>query len=258
MNESALTVVDANGERIIATPRHEEPAQSPLALLDRAIQRGLDPATLKALMDLQDRHLATEARKAFVAAMNEFKAHPPNIGKNKAVDFTSAKGRTHYRHATLDHVAGIIGEGLAKVGISFGWDTQQTDGGLVKVTCILTHALGHSESVWLQAKPDESGNKNSIQAVGSTVTYLQRYTLLAVTGMAVQDQDDDGRHGKAGLTEGAIADWKAAIEALTTIEESDAFWRKIATATTTAGDVPAHEELKAAMAAKRKALKGAK
>jgi hypothetical protein len=40
---------------------------------------------------------------------------------------------------------------------------------------------------------DDSGNKNKIQQAGSTVTYLQRYTLLAVTGLSTQDQDDDGQ-----------------------------------------------------------------
>ena len=31
-----------------------------------------------------------------------------------------------------------------------------------------------------------------IQAIGSTVTYLERYTLLAVTGLAVAGTDTDG------------------------------------------------------------------
>jgi hypothetical protein len=53
--------------------------------------------------------------------------------------------------------------------------------------------MGHSESTSLTAAPDTSGSKNSIQAVGSTITYLERYTLLALTGLAAQGQDDDGQ-----------------------------------------------------------------
>lgn len=230
-------------------------APNPLAMVADAIQRGTDPATIKALMDLADRYEATEARKAFVAALNEFKANPPSLTKNKAVDFQTQKGRTHYRHATLDNVSGIIGEALSKVGISHRWDTEQLEGGLIRVTCVLTHERGHSERTPLQAKPDESGNKNSIQAVGSTVTYLQRYTLLAATGMAVQDgTDDDGRQGKK-MAENVLADFLAAIEELQDTEQAGKLWQKIATATTAAGDVEAHEELRAAMAAKRKTLK---
>jgi hypothetical protein len=69
---------------------------------------------------------------------------------------------------------------------------------MIRVTCVLQHVLGHGERVTLQAAPDQSGNKNHIQAVGSTVTYLERYTLLASTGLAAKDQDDDAEAGGAG------------------------------------------------------------
>jgi len=87
------------------------------------------------------------------------------------------------------------------------------------------------------------------------VTYLQRYTLLAATGMAVQDgTDDDGRQGKK-MAEGVIADFEAAIGELTDEPAAKALWQKIATATTAAGDVEAHEFLRTAMTAKRKTFK---
>ncbi len=38
--------------------------------------------------------------------------------------------------------------------------------------------------------PDNSGGKNSIQAIGSAVTYLQRYTLLLLCGLAAHEHDD--------------------------------------------------------------------
>lgn len=256
MSEELTAIIDQNGERIHAPPQQEAPASNPLALLDKAIARGLDPATLKALMDLSDRHNATEARKAFVRALNIFKQNPPEIFKNKAVSF--GQGKAAYKHATLDNVSSAIGRALSVVGISHRWDTEQLEGGLIRVTCVLTHSLGHSERTPLQAMPDTSGSKNSIQAVGSTVTYLQRYTLLAATGMAVQDQDDDGRQGIKGMTEQQIADWEAAIAECATDEAAKELWSKIAAATTAAHDVEAHETLREAVLVRRKALKAAK
>jgi hypothetical protein len=241
-------------ENVMTLPVVQE--QSPMAMIAMAVQSGMDPATIKALMDLRDRDEATQARKAFVTALNAFKADPPAIFKNKQVSFGGA-GKTAYKHATLDNVSGAIGAGLAKVGISHRWETEQMEGGLIRVTCVLTHAMGHSERVPLQAMPDTSGSKNSIQAVGSTVTYLQRYTLLAATGMAVQDQDDDGRQGKGNLmADNVKADYMNAIEACRTMKEAEELWPDIAKAATAAGDVPSYEELKAAMVAKRKLLKG--
>lgn len=227
---------------------------TPMRLIEMAVSQNADVDKLEKLFQLQLAWEKNEANKAFVTALNAFKADPPKITKNKEVDFSSAKGRTHYKHATLDQVSGVIGEALAKVGISHRWETEQMEGGLIKVTCILTHALGHSERVWLQASRDETGNKNNIQAVGSTVTYLQRYTLLAATGMAVQDQDDDGNQGAVGMPEAQKADWLAAIDAVTDLQDATDLWKRIAEACTVAGDVPAFADLKAVMAKKQKSF----
>lgn len=162
-------------------------AITPMQMLQTAVEQGADLDKLTKLMDLQERWEANEARKAFIVAKAAFKAEPLNIRKNKHVGF----GQTKYDHATLDNVADALSPALGRHGLSYSWETEQADGGLIKVTCVLTHVQGHSERVSLQAGPDQSGAKNSIQAVGSTVTYLQRYTLLAATGMATKDQDAD-------------------------------------------------------------------
>lgn len=234
------------------------PAPTPLAILSAAVAKGVDPATLKQLMDLQERYEANEARKEFVAAMAAFKAKPPRISKNKEVDFTgSTNKRTHYKHATLDNVCDVIGSALAEHGLSFTWRTEQLEGGLIRVSCILTHQRGHSQETSLQAGRDDSGNKNNIQAVGSTVTYLQRYTLLAATGMAVADgTDDDGRGGKL-MPEKMKADWLAAFDTCPDLPSWEKLWPQFTATANPIGDIPAYEEVKATAAAKRKSLKQA-
>lgn len=164
-----------------------EPIPSnPMQMLARAVERGASMDQLQQLMDLQDRWEANQARKAFVAAMAAFKKDPPKIIKDKHVEF----GNTKYDHATLGAVCSAIVEGLAKVGISHRWTVKQDQ--MIEVTCILTHELGHTEDVMLKAGPDTSGAKNAIQAIGSAVTYLQRYSLFCATGLAAMQNDDDG------------------------------------------------------------------
>ncbi|MGK5049914.1 ERF family protein, partial [Janthinobacterium sp. GB4P2] len=85
---------------------------------------------------------------------------------------------------------------LARCGISHDWDTQQPASGMIIVSCSLTHVMGHSKSTTMEAPPDNSGSKNVIQQIASTVTYLQRYTLLGACGLATKDMDDDGRGGE--------------------------------------------------------------
>ncbi len=161
---------------------------TPMTMLSMAVSQNADLDKLEKLMQLQERWEANEARKAFVLAMNAFKANPPVVTKNKHVEY----GKTKYDHATLDNVSVTIGKALSEHGISHRWKIDQGQSG-IKVTCILSHAMGHSEEVSMVGPTDDSGGKNNIQAVGSTVTYLQRYTLLASTGMAAEEQDDDAQ-----------------------------------------------------------------
>jgi len=174
---------------------------TPSQLIQYAMQTNTPIEKLEQLFELQLRYEANEARKAYVQAMVEFKRNPPEIFKTSHVKF----GNTEYDHATIGDVASITSAALAAHGISHRWDMTQGDKGIITVRCILTHAMGHSESVELSSGADQSGGKNNIQAVASTVTYLQRYTLLAAAGLATQDMpDDDGRQGKKPKEESAI------------------------------------------------------
>jgi hypothetical protein len=161
---------------------------TPVELLRIAVSQNADLDKLTKLMDLQERWEKNEARKAFVAAMNAFKTNPPAIVKDKLVSFGSGERQTSYRHATLAQVCSAVTKGLSEHGISHRWKVDQ-EPDKIRVTCILTHDLGHSEETTLAGPADTSGAKNAIQAIGSAVTYLQRYTLLAATGLAAADDD---------------------------------------------------------------------
>jgi hypothetical protein len=199
---------------------------TPVELLRIAVTQGATVDQLTKLMDLHERWERREAKRAYDAAMKSFKSDPPRITKNSRVNFTTAKGTTDYRHATLDHVCDSIIGALAKVGITHRWKIAQS-GEWFTVTCVLTHELGHSEETSLPGCADTSGNKNSIQAVGSTVTYLQRYTLLAATGLATSEQDNDGRGAatiEAGLSDERMEQLGSAIGNAETLEELKAVY----------------------------------
>ena len=168
---------------------------SPSALLRIAVEQGADLDRMERLMALQERWEATEARKSFVQAMASFKAEPLVIFKKKSVGYTTKEGAfVGYKHAELADVTEVIVPAMARHGLSHRWVPRQVDG-LVHVDCIVTHSAGHSETITLSAPPDASGKKNSIQAIASTLSYLERYTLLAASGMATTGMDDDGLGG---------------------------------------------------------------
>jgi len=161
-------------------------SQAPSRLIELAVSKGADLDKLEKLLALQERYERNEAKKYYNKAMSEFKAKPPEINKDRTVSY----GSTKYNHASLYNVTEKINSELSKYGLSASWITAQN--GSISVTCRITHVKGHSEETTLSAPADTSGSKNGIQAIGSTVTYLQRYTLLALTGLATYD-DDDGR-----------------------------------------------------------------
>lgn len=165
----------------------EQQAVTPMGMIEIALNQNADIDKLSQLMDMQERYEANEAKKSYVVAMTAFKAASTIISKDKTVSF----GGTSYKHASLANIVRTVTEALAKHDLSHNWVTDQSSGG-IKVTCVITHILGHSESTTMESTPDQSGEKNNIQAIGSAVTYLQRYTLLALTGLATDDQDDDG------------------------------------------------------------------
>lgn len=166
----------------------------PSALISQALLGSADLEKVEKLLTIQERWEANEAKKAFVVAMAAFKADPPKIEKTKQVSFGSGSGATSYKHALLADAAEKINRALSQHGLSAAWSTKQ-DGEAITVTCSITHSMGHSESTSLSAAPDKSGAKNAIQAIGSTVSYLERYTLFALTGLASHDMDDDGDKG---------------------------------------------------------------
>jgi ERF superfamily len=164
---------------------------TPMNMLERAVSSGAPMEMIEKLMALVERRERHEARKAFDAALAQAAAELPTIAKKKLVDFTSAKGRTRYMHEGLDDITEAVRPGLGRFGLSFRFRLNE-DAERLTVTCIIAHADGYSEENSLSAPRDDSGQKNVIQAKGSTVTYLQRYTLKASLGLAAAI-DDDGR-----------------------------------------------------------------
>ncbi|OCG59015.1 ERF family protein [Gilliamella sp. Fer4-1] len=155
----------------------------PINLIDKAITKGTDIASLEKLMDLQERWEKSQAQKEFNRALAKFQQECPTLTKNKAAH--------NCKYAPLGDIIAQIKDVLFDNGLSIRFEQDHSNG--ITVSCIVSHLDGHSESTTMSASPDKSGNKNDVQAIGSTVTYLQRYTLIGALGITTADEDMDGR-----------------------------------------------------------------
>lgn len=175
MSEAALTI-------------HQEPARAvamtPVDMLSLAVERGASIETLEKLMGLRERYEASQARKAFDEAVADAKAGIQPVLKNR-------DGHNGKRYADFAAIAKAVDPVISQFGLSYRFRTMQTD--RISVTCILSHKDGHSEETTLSGPADATGNKNAIQAIGSTLTYLQRYTLVQALGLAASEDDDGGK-----------------------------------------------------------------
>jgi len=154
---------------------------------------GLDPATVDTLLDVQMKHEKNEARKAYHLAMAEFRKVAPVIGQDSHVQFSAQGGNVDYRHASLGYAMVLINPLLGACGLSPSWKLDDTlPNNQIRVVCVVTHALGHSEETGLQSLPDDKKGMNPLQKKKSAISYLERTTLFAILGLA-ENKDDDGQ-----------------------------------------------------------------
>lgn len=183
MTDQALETIDKEPQQNAVV--NQQQSSRLMLLVERALTTGAGIDVVQSLMDAQDRWDAKEARRAFDEAMSNAMSEIPTIKKNKTVGFN----KVSYQYEDLAEIAETVKPILNKYGLSYRFRTTQ-EGTSVSVTCIVSHVGGYAEENTLVANNDTSGNKNSIQAVGSAVTYLERYTLKAALGLAASVDDD--------------------------------------------------------------------
>lgn len=176
----AVAKKEPNQVASVATPAH---------LLQVAVEQGADIDKLEKLMDLQDRYNAEQARKEFAEALAGFQSELGPIIKRK-------QGH-NCKYADIDDIAQAVRPMLDKHGLAYSFSQDQDNTGIF-VTCTVRHKSGHSESNRMGAPFDNSGGKNNIQAIASSVTYLRRYTLTGALGITTGEDDNDG--GKPAYT----------------------------------------------------------
>lgn len=120
--------------------------------------------------------------ESLAAALAAFQASVPHVQKGA----TGQVGQQRYRYADLSDVVKAVLPRLGAVGLSFSSKPTINEAGRFVLAYTLRHTSGESDSG--EYPLPETG---SPQQMGSAQTYAKRYALLAITGVA-PDEDDDG------------------------------------------------------------------
>jgi hypothetical protein len=183
MSDDHTAIIPAEAVEIVEN--HQPEVLHPLVQSMQA--RGdLTPENIERMMDLQERHEARIAKHEFDAArarlLNDL---PPVISKNRRVAF----GNTRYSYADLPQVIRSVMPALRAHGFSVSW-RNESDSRTEAVTCILSHCGGHEIENTRKAVVEPKKGQSAVQSSQSTVTYLERHTLLSILGVVTDDMPD--------------------------------------------------------------------
>ena len=167
-------------------PAPDEPSLA-LSQWDRFLRDPLvDVEKLKALFELHERAEARSAKAAFNAAFAAMQGELPTIDKNGKAQMN---GQTRYKYPLREDIIETVKPILQAHGFALRFRHEYHEK-IVKVIGILSHQAGHSEQDEFECAADHSGSKNDIQAIGSTRSYGQRYTMMALLNLVSRDPAD--------------------------------------------------------------------
>lgn len=168
-------------------------AISPMEMAQSFLQNGGDIENLEKMLALQEKYDAMQAKKAFVKAMALFKTEPIRIKKDKQNKQYNSK------YSSIGATVNACLPRMGECGLSHKWEFVQTDPKVMIGTCVVTHEDGHSDSVSMTTPIDTSGNKNPIQQIKSTRTYIKIETFASLMGLASSETDFDDDGNSAGV-----------------------------------------------------------
>lgn len=183
-----------NGNALRTAP--DGSAASVYQLMQQAIEKGTDVATIEKLVDLAERVTKREAALEFNRSLADFQAACPPIGKNRTAEITTKSGGKYsYQYAPLDEIVRIVKPLLMARGFSYGWDSRVEGEGQnqrLVCTCTLRHVNGHSETSSFTLPTDNPSAMSPQQKYGAALTFAQRYTLVSALGLNTTEEDSDG------------------------------------------------------------------
>ena len=248
-------------QRSAALAQIEQPDSSILTVMERlASNPNLDADKIDKLFNIfisgQRKMREMTDEQEFAHRMADFKKAPPEIIKSRVMEMRGeAKGSgkeysLKVNYADLDAYASAIMAGLAERGITWSFPFSQKDN-QITVSCILRYGLYQHTPTTMTGGPDTTGAKNAIQAIASTITYFERYTLCGATGFTAAMPDTDGNLN--GLDP---EDRDARLKAINTAPDLESLKRVYIAATKAASEAKDSVALEAFTAAKEGRKKG--
>jgi hypothetical protein len=191
-------------ERLLPKPQSDG-LSTVLALIQRvAVDPCADVEKLERMIAMYERLKAKEAELAYNTAKGRIlkKLAGIKIVKNRSVPYEIETGKPQrgtyevFKYAPLEEIDKHLRPLLAEedMDLSYSDEPRECDGILIRGR--LKHLPGgHYEDSFMPGPPDTTGVKSSVQAVGSTNSFLRRYVACNIFNIVVVGDDNDGTGG---------------------------------------------------------------
>lgn len=120
------------------------------------------------------------------AALAEFQRTINNPAFSRTVQVKSSGGSYSFSYAELPSILDLVRPKLAAQGLSFVQTVGTADGAMAVTTMLL-----HKSGQWISdTMPIPTSPQAKLQEIGSAVSYAKRYGLVAILGIAAEEDDD--------------------------------------------------------------------
>ena len=167
----------------------QSPASGLVSQIERiACNPDADISKLEKLWEMQEKALDRQALQAYNASMSAMQSKMPVISKNGEIKVNNV---VRSKYARFEDIVKAIRPLLDEHGFSISFKTEFSNG-IIVIHGSVSHTGGHCEKTSMSLPHDNSGSKNSVQAIGSSVQYGKRYVLCMLLNIATSGEDDDG------------------------------------------------------------------
>jgi ERF superfamily len=200
------------------------PANMLAVIAAAAANPGVDVEKMRALLDMQREIMQEEARIAFTQDYIAMQKEMPSINRDGRIVIEKG-GRIVQKtpFATFENIHAVTKPILREHGFALWTEPDIGENNRIVMRGHLDHVKGHGKTCAMSLPLENSGSKNDVQGVGSSLSYGRRYcaiNLLNIVSHAPQDADRDGNDAPKEETEAKI-NGSQAKELMKAIDEND-------------------------------------
>lgn len=167
-----------------------DPTQQQLAQLLEANLKALDKLSQAPAPARQTDQSESTGSLAAALAQAQGKFSNPERTKTAKVKGKSKDGTPidySYKYADLAEILSVVRGPLSEAGLSYSQDVRFDN---ANQEAVVATTLRHESGEWIRSVLRFPATANKIQELGSVFTYLRRYSLSALIGIAPEDDDD--------------------------------------------------------------------